>query len=194
MGGKKWEKDKNKLKKWEKSSKVMIKISNNLKKNKKEKVKVITPVIDSNENGFLLLQEADVLNWEKFLENLKSHYNILEAKMFILLSEKAKKEINNHKKGEDFSQQQLIIDELNKILCRKDLYDPVVFKDFALSKEMKGYIKKGINTLSPCQVRKFNRLLFDSIYSGKIIKPGMGLIKSNQISPPLPDELEDFKR
>jgi tetratricopeptide (TPR) repeat protein len=187
--------EKEKSDKWCKASEVMIKECNNLLKGKsnKDTLKVITPLIDGLNENFLLLDERDILDWPKFLENLITHYNILEGKIWILLDEKVKKEFTGYKKGEDFTGKKLLIENINKILKRRDLYDPLVLKDMSKSKEIKGYIKKGIDKLCEPQVRKFNRLLLESVYSEHIIKRSKDIIKSDQIYPPLPEELDNIK-
>jgi hypothetical protein len=165
-----------------------------LVKNTDRMKKVIPPVLDEQNRDFLFLKEGDILNWDSFIASLRKPGTPLEARVSMLVALQNRLNAAGwwapklpHNVDPNLTTISLILNGLRNIISRKDFYDPLVFQD--LSEKSKGFIEKGIDELSEIKLRKFNRLLIESIYPG-LVRKSQDFIKEDSIIPLLPDEVE----
>ncbi len=108
------------------------------------------------QNGYELLQEM--------VKQDAPGEHSPRARLRSLLSGNLKERIKNVS-SEDLGGQRgalsNLVDELNALLDRRDLYDEDSWKSSPLGDEAKEYLKRGTDNLSEVELRRFNRLLVD---------------------------------
>ena len=130
----------------------------------------------SNPSGSSLFRVGDIKDWPVFLSELNSAKNtalpspgqrlwtLFPPPTQTLIEQSASvKKIKNEDKFN-------IINELNKILERRDFYQEDDFSGFNLPDEIRGLLSREREDLSPSDVQRLNRLLLETAYPHDIAK------------------------
>jgi len=151
------------------------------------------------EFGIYLIDIVDILDWPKFLMELKKHESEVKERVWNYFSDEVKKLINDWEPGLPFPERSRvrIVSGINSIIEDKDFYDHNVFEkidlveeaDILLNKvlanisesekeDVREYICHNLTKrLSKNQIQRLNRLLLKTIFSREIAKiPKMRII------------------
>jgi predicted membrane-bound dolichyl-phosphate-mannose-protein mannosyltransferase len=123
---------------------------------------------------------TDVLYWDTFLESLKNAETPQTAKIKESLSPVTRAFLDSRKADEppDVAGVKQLAADINLLLDRKDFYSPEIFDDSYLTDEGRELLAKGINNLSSRDTRRFNKLLFESLYPMIILKSPLPMAES----------------
>jgi len=124
------------------------------------------------EFGTYLLEKGDILDWTKFLEDLKTHESPAKARIWEFLTDESKEQINNWTSDRPFNERSrtIVLNALNRIITKRDFFEREVFEDMDFSEELDMLIMKGLENLSQNQVQRFNRLLLKDIFPKEVAK------------------------
>ena len=130
--------------------------------------------------GLSQINADDILNWEGLVESLKLRQCPYKSHLLKSLAPKCQKEIDNYDPAipVELSLKKSLISALNALLDRKEFYEPDLFRKVKLPEEFTILYNKGIENLDVIFVQKLNRILIDSIFSGKIKKRKPGAFES----------------
>lgn len=120
--------------------------------------------------GAPIFTKDDFTNWKSMAETLNHHEEPIKGLFWNSLDMKAKKVIGSMKSGEepDEKTKTEIINAFNKILTDRNFYSENAFKGFALTDEGEKLKSKGIGSLSPDELIRFNRILIQRIFPFEI--------------------------
>jgi hypothetical protein len=120
-------------------------------------------------NGYSL-SVRDIKDWSALIISLKDKKNIYKGRVLRLLDEQGRKIIDRWKKNFlNDADKNYLINGFNEMISKTDFYDPEFFKDLRLVKECSDCLEKGLENLKTKEVQRFNRLVFESVFPGKII-------------------------
>jgi len=109
----------------------------------------------------------DIADWTAVLITFSNPDRPEEKYILGRMAPKTRELLNNWRPGKPVYSQyrEALVAEFNKIVKDRNFYDPEVFKKVKLTEEGKELKKKGMQNLTQEEVRRFNRLLFLSLYS-----------------------------
>lgn len=124
------------------------------------------------EFGIYTLKMTDIMDWPKFLTDLKEHNTKQSSKVWELLDSEAKSIVDAWEAGQHFPERLRveIINAINRIIMSNDLYSPEVFDEMDLSEEADILLKKGLENLSSNQLQRLNRLLLKDVFPKAVAK------------------------
>ena len=138
-----------------------------------------------------ILDAEDILDWPKFLNNLKNHNSDPKVHVWELLDGECQEIINKWEPHEPFGEKARVkvIDSLNRIINMDDFYNHDVFENTDLLEEadiilkkvlthisetekldLTAYIAKNLPKLKKNQIRRFNRLILKTLFPEEIVK------------------------
>jgi hypothetical protein len=117
----------------------------------------------------LLFTEEDILEPTLLLERLKSGKPPLFAYILESFTEKNRSLLNDHEKGTDPSEdlKRSLVNELNRLIERPDLFNEDRFKSVALSRDIYGMIDNGLHDEN---LARFNRHLLEAVFPESLLK------------------------
>ena len=163
------------------------------------------------------LEHEDIVDWPKFITNLKNHNSDFKLRIWDLMDDESKELIESWNANNPFDEKARtkVIDSLNNIIDMDNLYDHNLFGDLDLLEEadiilkkvlnhiseseksdVAGYIFKNMPKLKKNQIRRFNRLLLKTIFPEEIAKlPKMRIVDKDigyelRCAPPVSFDLE----
>jgi WD40 repeat protein len=115
----------------------------------------------------LLFNIDSFTDWQSLIQCLKTDNSPDKDRVRSFLDAKTLEKITAWKPGDpvDESIKNLIIEDFNQILKRRDFYKSEVFKGIELSEDDKLQLKAGFKDSSTSDIIKFNRSLFEKIFS-----------------------------
>ena len=116
------------------------------------------------------ISAGEFKTWKIFYESLKDHKTAPWKRVWQLLPNDTKKTFEAIKKGKKLDKEAVakIIDGVNNIIIKQNLYDEKAFKGVTLTSEATGFIKRGTGKLSEEELQRLNRLLIEAISSNTI--------------------------
>lgn len=125
------------------------------------------------------ISAGEFKTWKVFYESLKDHKTESWKRVWHLLPNDTKNVFESVKKGKKLDKEGVakIIDGVNNIIQKQNLYEANAFKGVTLSPEAEGYIKKGASKLDEEEVQRLNRLLIEAISSNTITPSTKEIVK-----------------
>lgn len=176
-------------------------------------------IIDrQSEFGKYYLEPEDILNWNDFLNSLRSHESSVKTRLWDLLDNETRELVSHWEPHNPFPEKSRskLIKALNEIIDRKDFYDHDLFMRIDLTEDAKVLIRRLTDQIAPDRgivpgeyitrnlpvklsenrMRMFNRLLLKSIFPDEIARLPKTRIVSKEIgyelrcTPPVSSDLE----
>jgi len=171
-------------------------------KDSKDTLQPLPPIIYTDNRYILFLTDTDIIDWIVFINSLLSHESYSEVIVWNDIPEEGKLSIKRYISGfngefkdnevymnDNLSKsKQNILQTLNSKIESNYFYASDIFVDMEPNEEIDGYIKHGTDSLSEIHLRKFNRLLLESLFPYTIKKNNLK-IEITQIIPIVPDEI-----
>lgn len=129
----------------------------------------ILPYIE--QEGSPLFNEASIDKWNIFVKSLKSDDPQLK-RIYELLSDETRQIIDNFPEKGKLSdeEREQILNNLNEIVKKDDLYDENIFQEASSSGQMRKYLDaKFLNKLDEKTIPEFNRTLLEVVFKGRIL-------------------------
>ena len=117
------------------------------------------------------LLTGDMITWDKFPNSLKAD-DELKKHIFNKLNPDIRKKIESWNPGDPDieDKKKLIVDDLNRILHDKQIYNQDLFRELKLCMEARLFVKKGIENLRNDEIIRLNRLIFEIVFPDEISK------------------------
>lgn len=122
-----------------------------------------------------LFEMDDITDWKKFTDKLIKDNTPAVARIREFLGEKIDAIVSRINSGDEAARVEMI-DSLNILLERRDLYDEKSFENISNNKKAKRYLKKGVKYLRREDLQSFNRLILESAFPGFISTAGRNFI------------------
>ena len=118
-----------------------------------------------------------------------------QARIWAMLSPEAKAAVRQNPKYIKSTVQNAIIAEINKLLRRRDLYDPQAWSNIRLPEETATLLEHGFNGLSASELSRLNALLIASAFPAIAVPPApnknlLGYISATVVPRMQPDIFE----
>jgi len=119
-----------------------------------------------------LFNTDTILDWNALLQRLKKPKNRAGKRVRFFLDEKCREIVDNWIPHTEMAEpsKAAIIDRLNQILKDYYFYDPDDFGGLEISRDGEILLEKGPKNLNSNEIQKFNKLVFESIYTKEIKK------------------------
>ncbi|MCD4786140.1 MAG: hypothetical protein K8T10_20150 [Candidatus Eremiobacteraeota bacterium] len=120
-------------------------------------------------------QISDILDESEFMSSLKTRKSQPLKRIWEFLDPELQEIIGKWVGGQSPSQdiRDLLIKNINKVIEMRNFYDEYYFKNLSICKEGINLLKIGLGNLDGANIRKFNRIIFESIYL-RLIKRSYG--------------------
>lgn len=126
--------------------------------------------LDGKIVGTPFLNIGEVMDWKSLLSILVNPETPARKRVVSFMTRDSLDRIRswNPEDPVDINIKQSVVNSLDKIIERRDFYSPELFSDLELDDQAGRYLYKGINTLTPGEVRELNRKLIEAIFPFEI--------------------------
>lgn len=120
--------------------------------------------------GTPFLNVGEVLDWKSLMNILREPASPARKRVVSFMTAEALERLKNWNPEEpvDKETKMIIVNSLDKIIERRDFYSPELFSDLELDDEAGRYLYKGLDKLTPGEVRELNRKLLEAIFPFEI--------------------------
>ena len=129
---------------------------------------LVSYITDINDKDYWILTEEDILDWKGILLKLRSRKKYDINHFWDILDKDSKNIIKNYSSQLSEKDKTQLINNFNKLLKSNKFFSRSFFPNLIDNWEGKILYMKGINLLSTEKYQKFNRLLLESLFPGKI--------------------------
>lgn len=157
---------------WPVEDKMYLEVVNETSEYRRIRSRVRRFDLNEMEVGQVFFSQSDFLDWKAMVESLKKGKTPEVKRIMQLFKDEKKTYLDGYNADNeiDTGTRKLIVESLDDLIERRDLYDRKSFNESLLNDKAKALIDLGINNLDQEQIHSLNRYLIESAFPGIIAK------------------------